>query len=96
MPGAVFWVSQVGDGRDVAGLLYPERLREIAGTTPVIGVPAVGTFLMWIPGDADIDKVMAVGVRRIFEAAEHPVSDKVYRWHNGAWLVWGEVAVPDG
>ncbi|MFT5683232.1 MAG: hypothetical protein ACI8RZ_004163 [Myxococcota bacterium] len=95
MPGAAYWVSQVGDGYDAAGLLHPERLSEIAGTTPVIGVPAVGTFLMWIPGDAETDKVMAVGVRRIFESAEYPVSDKIYRWHNGAWRVWGE-ATPSG
>ncbi len=94
MPGAAYWVSQVGDGYDAAGLLHPDRLFEIAGTTPVIGVPAVGTFLMWIPGDAETDKVMAVGVRRIFESAEYPVSDKVYRWHNGAWRVWGEVVGP--
>lgn len=94
MPGAAYWVSQVGDGYDAAGLLHPERLSEIAGTTPVVGVPAVGTFLMWIPGDAEIDKIMAVGIRRIFESAEYPVSDKVYRWHNGAWRVWGEVVAP--
>ena len=96
MPGTSYWVSQVGDGFDAAGLLQPERLRELAGTTPVIGIPAVGTFLMWIPGDAETDKVMAVGVRRIFEEASHPVSDKVYRWHNGAWEVWGEVVESDG
>ncbi len=94
MPGAAYWVSQVGDGYDAAGLLHPERLSEIAGTTPVVGVPSVGTFLMWIPGDPELDKVMAVGVRRIFESAEYPVSDKVYRWHNGAWRVWGEAVAP--
>ena len=91
MPGASYWVSQVGDGFDAAGLLHPERLSELAGTSPVIGIPTVGTFLMWIPGEGELDTVMAVGVRRIFEEASHPVSDKVYRWHNGAWVVWGEV-----
>ncbi len=95
MPGHVYWASQVGDGYDAAGLLHPGILAEIAGTTPVIGVPAVGTFLMWIPGDPELDKVMAVGIRRIFESAPYPVSDKVYRWHNSAWRVWGEV-VPSG
>ena len=96
MPAAAYWVSQVGDGFDAAGLLHPEKLSAIAGTTPVIGIPTVGTFLMWIPGDAELDKIMAVGVRRIFEEASHPVSDKVYRWHNGAWVVWGEVVESDG
>jgi hypothetical protein len=96
MPGTAYWVSQVGDGFDAAGLLHPKHLSEVAGTTPVIGMPAVGTFLMWIPGDAETDTVMAVGVRRIFEEARHPVSDKVYRWHNGAWVVWGEVVESGG
>lgn len=96
MPGAAYWLSQSGDGFDAAGLMHPAQLSEIAGTTPVIGVPAVGTFLMWIPGDTETDKVMAIGVRRIFEDASHPVSDKVYRWHNDAWVVWGEVVESGG
>ena len=51
---------------------------------------------MWIPGDEELDKVMAVGVRRMFDEAKYPVSDKVYRWHNGEWVVWGEVVSPGG
>ena len=91
MPGANYWVSQAGDGLDAAGLLHPELLRDLAGTTPVVGIPEPGTFVMWIPGDPDIDKVVAVGVRRIYEVAQQPTSDRIYRWHNGAWQVWGEV-----
>ena len=91
MPGQFYWLSGEGDGLDSAGLLHPARLSAIAGTTPIVGVPAQGALLFWIPGDPAVDKVIAVGIRRMFEAAAQPVSDKLYRWHNNAWVVWGEV-----
>lgn len=94
-----YWVSARGDGLDGAGLLEHDRLVAIAGAEPVVAVPAHGTLLFWVPGDADFDKVMAVGVRRIYDASNHPVSPLIYRWQDGEWKVWGQarkVQNPDG
>lgn len=85
-----YWLSAEADGLDAAALLYPERLAAIVGAEPVVAVPQVGVLLMWAPGDADFDKVMAVGVRRMYEAAQQPISRRIYRWNGQGWVVWGE------
>ena len=85
-----FWVANTADGLDSAGLLHPNGLAAAAGAPPVVAVPGKHTFVMWVPGDADFDKVLAVGVRRMFEASSHPISPLVYRWDDDKWVVWGE------
>lgn len=85
-----YWLSARKDGDDAAGLLHPEKLVEISGGAPVVAVPAKDTLLFWLPGDADFDKVVAVGVRRMYDKADHPVSPLIYRWENGRWKVWGQ------
>ena len=83
-----------GDGFDAAGLLVPELLKVPGATeTAVVAVPVDGTVMWWTPGDADFDKVLAVGVRRMAEASEAPVSSRIYRWsaEDERWTVWGEV-----
>ena len=55
-----------------------------------MAVPCAGVLLFWVPGDADFDKIMAVGVRQMNEACEHSVSNRVYRWKDNRWVVWGE------
>lgn len=85
-----YWLSAEGDGLDAAALLYPERLAAIVGGEPVVAVPAAGVLLMWVPGDKDLDKVMAVGVRQMHDASEHPVSSRIYRWNGQKWVVWGQ------
>ncbi len=85
-----YWVGGNGDGRVAAALLHPEDLAAIAGAEPVVGVPERDTLLFWVPGDPDFDKVLAVGVRRLHDASEHPVSPLVYRWDGERWTVWGE------
>lgn len=85
-----YWVSSEADGLDAAGLLWPDRLAEIAGATPVVAVPAQGVLMFWVPGEDAMDKVLAVGARKIQAAAEQPVSRKIYRWDGARWAVWGE------
>lgn len=91
----VYWLSAEADGRDAAGLLFPDLLAGIAGSPVVVGVPAQGALLFWVPGDRELDQVMAVGVRRIHDSSAQPVSSKIYRWDGDHWVVWGE-AVPEG
>ncbi len=84
-----YWVSAEADGLDAAGLLYPERLAAIAGGEPVVAVPVQGALLFWLPGDPELDKVMAVAVRRMYDAGPQRVSPLVYHWKEGRWAVWG-------
>jgi len=86
-----YWVSMEGDGLDIAGLFYPQKLAEIAGGNPVVAVPAKDIILFWLPGDADFDKVMGVGAQRIYDSATYPLSQKFYRFEDGHWKVWGQV-----
>ena len=90
-----YWVSAEADGLDAAGLLYPERLAQIAGGQPVVAVPVQGALLFWVPGDGDFDKVMAVAVRRMYDGSAQKVSPLIYRWQDTHWAVWGQ-AVKDG
>ncbi|MEL6342840.1 MAG: hypothetical protein AAFV53_06885 [Myxococcota bacterium] len=95
MDGRAYFVSQHGDGLDAAALLHPERLAALLGQDPVIAVPAHDTLIAWVPGDSELDKVVAVGVKRAHEAAVHPVSEKLYQFKDGEWIVWGQLKTPD-
>ena len=95
MPGRHYWVSAVGDGLDAAALLHPERLAQVVGAPPVVAVPGVGALLAWAPGDEEVDTVIAVGVRRMSEAARRPVSARLYHHKDGEWKVWGEARQAD-
>lgn len=86
-----YFVRAVGDGFDAAALLRPELLAELAGASPVVAVPEDGTVLWWVPGDPDFDKMVAVGVRRMVEASDSPVSSRIYRHTGTEWSTWGEV-----
>lgn len=88
VPGAWFLRSR-GDGLDAAALLVPDLLAAHAGGPVVVAVPARGSVLFWTPGVEALDQVMAVGVRRTAEAADQPVSDRLYRWTGERWVEWG-------
>jgi hypothetical protein len=92
-PGAVYWVSRKGDGLDGAAFLDPRRLERVAGGPVVVAMPAAGTLLFWRPDGGELDRIVAIGVRRMADASDHPISDRVYRWDGTAWRVWGK-AVP--
>jgi hypothetical protein len=79
-----------GDGRDHVPMLFPQELAEKLGGVAVVAVPARGVLVAWSPGDLDVDKAVAVGVRRMYEALPDPVSPLVYRWNGTSWVTWGE------
>lgn len=90
-----YWQTEAGDGLDAAALVWPEELERRLGAHPVVAVPGRGSLLAWIPGDRSLDTVMAVGARKMFQAAATPVSPLVYQWVEGEWRVWGEVRKTD-
>lgn len=89
-PGHVYWVSASQDGLDAAGLLHPDALRQLIGGEVVVGVPGRGVLIAWIPGDPELDTMVAVGIANMHEQAANPISDKVYFYRDGEWVVWGE------
>jgi hypothetical protein len=82
-----------GDGWDASIIFFPDQLQALLGGDPVLAVPSRGLVIAWIPGDPELDQVVAVGVRRIYEQAEQPISPVVVHW-TGSWTRWGE-ARPD-
>lgn len=89
-----YWSSAEGDGWDALGLLDPERLAERMGGAPIlVAAPVQDALLAWRPGDADLDKVMSVGARRMYEEQPGGVTPVVHRWTGEAWEAFGE-AVP--
>ena len=90
-----WWLGAEGDGLDAALLLYPDRLAARCGAAPVGASPEAGVLMAWVPGSAELDKVMAVGVRRMHDAADHPVSPRIYRWNGEKWVVWGQAVATD-
>ncbi|MCB9778383.1 MAG: hypothetical protein H6742_07465 [Alphaproteobacteria bacterium] len=90
---AWYWVSAEGDGLDHVGWLHPAALDARCGDAGLrLASPTRGTLLAWCGGSEPLDRVMAVGVARILEAAEAPVSARVYTWDRdaGALVVWGQ------
>jgi len=91
---AWYWVSAEGDGWAAAGLLNPKILAERMGGAPILAsAPVVGALIAWHPGDAELDKVMAVGIRKMFEREPSPVTPVVHQWTGDRWVPFGE-AVP--
>jgi hypothetical protein len=82
-----------GDGWAAAGLLRPGGLSERLGGLPIrVAVPADSVLLAWRAGDADLDRVMAIGVRELYDATPGPVTPKVFTWDGDRWTPFGEAA----
>jgi hypothetical protein len=90
-----YHAARLDDGQDAFPLLVPEALAQFLGGSPVVAVPAQGAFIAWVPGKPQLDKVVAVGIRRMHDGAKHPVSPRIYRWSEDGWEVWGEAKKPE-
>lgn len=83
-----YWTHAGDLGFEAAAWLVPSVL----GTDAlVMAMPVDGLLLWWTPGNADFDKVLAVGVKRMVEAAEAPISAAIFAPDGEGWRVWGEV-----
>jgi|GEM_PF-2197922 len=91
--GIEWWQVEAIDGEESLLFLHPEWLG-IVGDNAVVAAPARGVVLSWNAGDTDNDKILAVGVRRIYEGSEFPVTPKIFRHTAKGWVVWGEAVMP--
>jgi hypothetical protein len=87
---ASYWVFDRGDGLASSALLLPRELEKHLGGTPNIAVPGRDLVIAWVPGDPDFDRMIAIGVRRLYEESDQPVSPVVMRWNGKGWARWGE------
>ena len=87
---APYWAFDQGDGWDASILFFPEQLQALLGGEPVLAVPSRGLVIAWIPGQPELDQVVTVGVHRIYEQSEQPISPVVVHWTGKAWSRWGE------
>jgi hypothetical protein len=79
------------DGWAAAGILRPDVLAERLGGVPIrVAVPAESVLVAWKVQGEEVDKVMAVGVRELYEQTPGPVSPKIHTWENGRWTPYGE------
>jgi hypothetical protein len=85
-----------GDGWAAAAVLAPgaiaARLGAESGSVRV-AFPAETVFVAWRSGDADLDRIMAVGVRELYDAQPASVSPGVFTWDGRVFTSFGE-AVP--
>jgi hypothetical protein len=80
-----------GDGWAAAGALRPELLAQRLGGLPVhVAMPADSVLIAWRAGDAELERVMAVGVREWFDQTAGRVSPKVHEWDGLEWRPYGE------
>ena len=84
-----FFSRSKKDGWDPVSLLHPQFLRSLIGGDFLVAIPEAGTFLCWKKGSAELNKIMAVGVREQYNASVHPVSPYLFEWEKGGWQVWG-------
>lgn len=90
-----YWVRSENDGRSGLVFVQPERLQVLSPAGLVVAWPQPGVVIAWVPGNPSLDQVLSVGVAKMFEATNHPISKKIYRHDGEEWLVWGEAKAPE-
>jgi hypothetical protein len=73
-------------------LLYvqPDAFKSLTPVSVVVAWPVPGVVIAWVPGNPALDKVLSIGVTRMVEESNHPISAKLYKLDKGEWSVWGE------
>ncbi|MEE2752260.1 MAG: hypothetical protein VX519_12580 [Myxococcota bacterium] len=92
-----WWAVDTPAGREGTVLLHPEWLKTV-GPNPVLAIPGRDTFFAWNLGDAELDKIMAVGIRKANEQSHIPVTTRILGLDGQRWVVRGDLksANPQG
>jgi len=90
-----YWVRDKNDGREGLIFVDPTVLKALAAVDLVVAWPEPGMVIAWVPGNPNLDQIVAVGVAKMFEASTHPISSKLYRYDGKEWVVWGEAKKPE-
>jgi len=91
---AQYTFASNADGWGAAVLLHPDAVvAQSGGLLTLFAAPSYGVVLVWKGGNPELDKVMAVGVKEIYEQRSGSVSAVIHRWTGDEWRPYGE-AVP--
>jgi hypothetical protein len=85
-----YWVREHNDGREGLVFVRPDALKSITKVPMVAAWPVPGIIIAWVPGNPSLDQILSVGVAKMVEASNHPISAKLYRHDDKEWTVWGE------
>lgn len=90
MPYA-YLLATDGDGWTAASILNPEIVSQRVGGADVrFAVPRTGVVLAWRGGVGELDRVMAVAVRELYDDADDAVSPAVFVWTSNGFVTWGQ------
>jgi hypothetical protein len=81
-------------GREAVVLLHPEWLSTV-GPVPLVTSPVQGVVLVWDAMDPEVNKIVAVGARKMFEGYPGAISPLVYRWNGSGFVAWGDARPRD-
>lgn len=87
--GGRYFQAKTPPGHEATVFLHPEWLVQL-GPTPRIAAPARGVVVAWAGGDEDLDRIMAVGVRKMSEELPDSLSPMALSWNGQAWVAWGQ------
>lgn len=87
--GGHYLQAKTAPGHEGTVFLHPEWLEDL-GASPRIAAPARGVVLAWGAGDADLDRIMAVGVRKMADELPESLSPMALSWNGQAYVVWGQ------
>ena len=79
-----------GDGWAASLVLAPQILSKRLGVPFLAAIPSEGVFVAWGHGDPQLDHIMAVGVRELFDEQAGGVSPFVHAWDGQKWTPFGE------
>lgn len=86
-----YWIARDDDGWSIASLLHPERLTARVGGADVrVAVPRSGVLLAWRSGSDELDKVMAVATRELWDAGDDAVTPMIFTWTPKGFAPWGQ------
>jgi hypothetical protein len=87
---ARYWIATGDDGWASALLLHPGAVSAKVGSPLLVAVPAEGIVVAWRGGEADIDKIVTVGVTQIHASRPGSITAVVHRWTGSEWVQWAE------
>lgn len=85
-----YFVASNENGWASAVLLHSSVLGTVSQQNVFAAVPAHGMVLVWEGGNPEVDKILAVGVRELYESKSGGVTPIVYRWSGAEWVAFGE------
>ena len=87
--GRTYWTTD-GPWAAAGVLAAPTVAEKLKVDAFYAAAPADGVMLFWIPGDADLDRMLAVGARKMYDALDGSVSPLVHRWSTTGWAGFAE------